>query len=55
MENKNSSTSETIQKILKGLDLVAKKLIESKKRNEGELVIFKDGEIKVIKAVDIVE
>ncbi len=50
---KNNTNSETMQKILNGLDLVAKKLIESKKKNNGELVVMKDGVIKRIKAVDL--
>jgi hypothetical protein len=52
MENKKN-TSETIQKILKGLELVSEKLIESKKKNNGDMVISEDGVIKRIKSTDL--
>lgn len=53
MENNTKNMSETMQKILKGLELVSKRLIETKKKNDGTLVIEENGVIKRIKARDI--
>jgi hypothetical protein len=55
MKNNDLKMSETMQKIVEGLELVAKKLIESKKRNNGVLVVMEGDIIKTIKAIDIVE
>ena len=48
METKKEN-EELIEKIMRGLDLTYKKLIESKKRNNEELVIFKDNQIIKVK------
>ncbi|MDR0581880.1 MAG: hypothetical protein LBG31_02835 [Prevotellaceae bacterium] len=48
METKKEN-EELIEKIMRGLDLTYKKLIESKKRNNEELVILKDNQIIKVK------
>lgn len=53
MKKNIKDLSETKQKILSGLDLVMKELIISKKRNDGELIFLKDGNILRIKASDV--
>jgi hypothetical protein len=40
-------------KIVEGLKISAKKLIEDKKKINGKIVIYKEGKIQVINAVDI--
>lgn len=41
------------KKILDGIALAYKKLVEQKKREDGELVFFHNGEIVVVKARDL--
>jgi GTP cyclohydrolase I len=48
METKKRN-EELIEKIIHGLDLAHKKLIESTKRNNEELVILKDNKIVRVK------
>jgi hypothetical protein len=55
MENNKTNTSENMQKFVKGLELVTKKLIESKRRNNGVLVVMDGDVIKKIKAIDIID
>lgn len=43
------------KKILDGIALAYKKLVEQKKREDGELVFYQNGEIVVIKARDLQE
>lgn len=42
-------------KILKGIDIAGKKLIEDKIREDGDVVISRDGKIMIIKAKDLLE
>lgn len=53
MKKNIKDLSDTKQKILSGLDLVMKELIISKKRNDGELIFLKDGNILRVKASDL--
>jgi hypothetical protein len=53
MEIDRNKLSEVKQKILAGLDLVKDKLLESKKHNNQDIVIFKDGKIQHIKSSDL--
>lgn len=41
-------------KILKGIDISGKKLIEDKIREDGDVVISRDGKVVIIKAKDLV-
>jgi len=41
------------EKILKGIELAVEKLIEEKKKTDGELVFYKDGKIVFVKAKDM--
>ena len=41
------------EKIRLGLDLTFKKLLEEKRKNDGEFVFFRDGKIVKIKARDM--
>ena len=41
--------SETQEKILKGMDIVWERLVESKRKSGGELVVIRDGKIVRIK------
>jgi hypothetical protein len=41
------------EKIVKGLSLTAKRLVEQKKKNDENLVLWQDGRIVVVKARDI--
>lgn len=43
------------KKILEGIALAYKKLVEQKKREDGELVFYQNGEIVVVKARDLQE
>lgn len=43
------------KKILDGIALAYRKLVEQKKREDGELVFYQNGEIVVIKARDLQE
>ena len=45
--------NELRNKIIEGLNKSAKLLLETKKKNNGRLVIFNDGKIEVINATDI--
>ncbi len=53
MEKNKTEMSETMQKIVKGLELVSKKLIETTKKNNGELVVMEGDKIKFLKAKDL--
>jgi len=53
MENKKRELSETKKKILAGLDIVSKRLIEAKKLNNGELIFLRNGVIQKVKATDL--
>ncbi|GEM_PF-699841 len=48
-------TTELAEKISRGIALANRRLIEQKKREDGELVIYQDGKITRIKARDIQE
>ncbi len=41
------------EKILRGIELAYQRLVEQKKRENGELVFSQDGEIVVVKACDL--
>jgi hypothetical protein len=55
MQNNNQKPDELTAKIMKGLELNFKKLLETKRKNNGALVFWENGEIKKIKAVDFVD
>lgn len=40
-------------KIVEGLKISSKKMIESKKKSNGKIVVYADGKIQTINAVDI--
>ncbi|HOE39310.1 MAG TPA: hypothetical protein PLG05_08325 [Bacteroidales bacterium] len=42
-------------KILKGIDVAGQKLINDKVREDGELVISKNGKIEFVKAKDLID
>ena len=42
-------------KIVEGLKASSKKMIESKKKSNGQIVIYADGKIQTINAIDIKE
>jgi hypothetical protein len=42
-------------KIVEGLKISSKKMIENKKKINGKIVVFADGKIQTINAVDIKE
>jgi len=41
------------QKIVEGLKLSAKKLVETKKKNNGKIAIYRDGKVIVINASEL--
>ena len=41
------------EKIIEGLQLACKRLVEKTKRENGELVVFRDGEVVHIKADEL--
>lgn len=49
----NEEMKEVEQKILQGLELAFRRLVEQKKREDGELVFSKDGKIYKVKARDL--
>lgn len=49
----NEEMKEVEQKILQGLELAFRRLVEEKKREDGELVFSKDGKIYKVKARDL--
>ncbi|MBN4072634.1 hypothetical protein JYT74_01210 [Crocinitomix catalasitica] len=53
MSNKTNKISTLSKKILEGVKLASKKMIDSKKKNNGEIVVFQNGEISVIPAQNI--
>jgi hypothetical protein len=55
MQNNNQKPDELTAKIMKGLELTFKKLLETKRKNNGTLVFWENGVIKKIKAVDFVD
>lgn len=40
-------------KIVEGLKVSSKKMIENKKKTNGKIVVFSDGKIQTINAIDI--
>jgi adenylate cyclase len=50
---KNKKINELREKILKGLELSYEKLLQVKRKNNGELVFSKDEKIVIVKAADI--
>jgi hypothetical protein len=42
-------------KILKGIDIAYQKLIESKIKEDGEIVVCKNGKVVLIKAKDLID
>ena len=48
-QNEKIEHDEFTKKLLKGLDLSYQRLLENKRKNNGELVIMKDGKIVKIK------
>jgi hypothetical protein len=53
MDNKHKETGGIKQKIKDGLDLVAIRLIQSKKQQNGEVVIMQDNIMKWLKGSDL--
>ena len=54
MENKNINLDEFSEKILEGMKIAIKKLVETSAKNDEELVIRdKDGKIKSVPAKDL--
>ncbi len=53
IKNKNPQYDEFAQKILKGLELAHKRMIEFKKQKNSELVIMEGDKIVRIKAKDL--
>ncbi len=53
MKNTDISNDEIREKIKKGLELTFKKLLEEKRKNNGEFVFSEKGVIKIVRAVDI--
>lgn len=53
MEVNRNQLSEVKQKILNGLDLVRKRLLESKRRDHKDIVIFKDGKVIRVKSTEL--
>ena len=49
----NEEMKEVEQKILQGLELAFRRLVEEKKQEDGELVFSKDGKIYKVKARDL--
>ncbi len=49
----NEEMKEVEQKILQGLELAFQRLVEEKKREDGELVFSKGGKIYKVKARDL--
>lgn len=49
----NEEIKEIREKILQGLELAFRRLVEEKKREDGELVFSKDGKIYKVKARDL--
>ena len=49
----NEEMKEVEQKILQGLELAFQRLVEEKKREDGELVFSKGGKIYKVKALDL--
>ncbi len=41
------------QKIVEGLKLSAKKLVEAKKKNNGKLAVYRDGKVVIINAAEL--
>lgn len=51
-EEKNNEFTE---KIIKGLELSFERLLDSKRRNNGKLVVMRDGEIVTISADEYIQ
>ena len=49
MQTKNIKRTEVREKIIRGLDLVSKRLIEKAKKENLELVVYRDNQIKKIR------
>ena len=49
----NEEIKEIREKILQGLELAFRRLVEEKKQEDGELVFSKDGKIYKVKARDL--
>lgn len=50
---KNKKVIELREKILKGIEVAVEKLIQTKQKNNGELVYSKDGHIVFVKADEL--
>jgi hypothetical protein len=55
MELRHHKIVELRGKILKGIELAFEKLVEAKKKTNGEFVFSKDGKIYFAKAMDLKE
>jgi hypothetical protein len=49
MQTKNIARTEVREKILKGLDLVSKRLVEKARKENLELIVFRDNKIQKIR------
>lgn len=49
MQNKNIARTEVRAKIIKGLDLASKRLVEKAKKENLELVVFRNNQIQKIR------
>lgn len=53
MKKDEKQLSEVKQKVLKGLDIVSQKFIQSKKEKNSEIAVIRNGNVTIIKALDI--
>ncbi len=55
MKKKKSTTSDFHQKVIKGLELTYKRLLQSKIEKNQSLVIMTDGKVVTIKASELIK
>jgi hypothetical protein len=53
MKDKSSRIKEIQDKIIEGLKISSKNMIENKKKINGKIVVYADGKIQTINAIDI--
>ena len=53
MNKQHKNTDELRDKILKGVTLAFKKLVETKAKNDGSIVILRDKKIVTVRAKDL--
>ena len=52
---KDKKIIELREKILKGIELSYERLVQSKIKSDGEIVISRDGKVVIIKAKDLIK